>query len=105
MDLKTLLLTPRMGGIPASGQNSLPGLYDLIQQFYEPHFKMVEVGSLEGISTLLFAGSVAKVYSVDYYDYKVPATGRIPEHDKMFLGAERMFIARTKNVGNIFARL
>ena len=101
MDINTLLLTPRMGRIPMSSQNSLPGLYALVKQFYEPHFKMVEVGSLEGISTLLFAGCTEKVYSVDYYDYKVPETGRIPEHDQMFKEAERMFISRTKNVGNI----
>jgi len=101
MDLNTLFSTPRMGNIALTEQNSVRGLYSLIKQFYKPDFKMVEVGSFEGISTLLFAGCVDTVYSVDCYDYKVPPTGRIPEHDQLFVEAERMFIARTKNVGNI----
>src|SRR3990167_6105142 len=101
MDLKTLFLIPRMGRIALTAQNSVEGLYPLITKFYKPEFKIVEVGSLEGISTLLFSGCVNTVYSVDCYDYKVPETGRIPEHDQMFVEAERMFISRTKNVKNI----
>src|SRR3990167_8363819 len=101
IDLNTLFTLPRMGRIAFSEHNSVKGLYLLVQQFYKPHFKMVEVGSLEGISTLLFANCVDTVYSVDYYDYKVPETGRIPEHDQMFREAERMFIERTKDVPNI----
>src|SRR3990167_3466388 len=101
IDLKTLFSMPRMGRIALSNQNSVEGLYALAKQFYQPHFKMVEVGSLEGISTLLFANMVDTVYSVDCYDYKVPSTGRIPEHDQMFREAERMFIERTKDVSNI----
>lgn len=101
IDIKTLYQTPRMGRIALGAQNSVQGLHALIQQFYKPDFKMVEVGSLEGISTLLFASCVDTVYSVDCYDYKVPETGRIPEHDQMFIEAERMFISRTKDVPNI----
>lgn len=101
IDIKTLYQTPRMGRIALSAQNSVEGLHALVQQFYKSHFKMVEVGSLEGISTLLFASAVDTVYSVDCYDYKVPETGRIPEHDQMFVEAERMFISRTKDVPNI----
>ena len=101
MDINTLFNTPRMGRIALGEQNSVRGLYPLIVQFFKPHFKMVEVGSLEGISTLLFSKFVDTVYSVDCYDYKVPPTGRIPEHDQMFKEAERMFIARTKDVPNI----
>src|SRR3990167_4947294 len=101
IDLKTLFSMPRMGRIAFSEHNSVRGLYALVSQFYKPHFKMVEVGSLEGISTLLFSHCVDMVYSVDCYDYKVPETGRIPEHDQMFIEAERMFIARTKDVPNI----
>src|SRR3990167_9310002 len=101
IDLNSLFSMPRMGRIAMSEHNSVRGLYSLVRQFYKPHFKMVEVGSLEGISTLLFANCVDTVYSVDCYDYKVPPTGRIPEHDQMFLEAERMFIERTKDVPNI----
>src|SRR3990167_7294613 len=101
IDLNSLFSMPRMGRIAMSEHNSVRGLYSLVRQFYKPHFKMVEVGSLEGISTLLFANCVDTVYSVDCYDYKVPPTGRIPEHDQMFVEAERMFIERTKDVPNI----
>ncbi len=101
LDLKTLYSMPRHSKIAISEQNSLPGLHALVTQFYKPHFKMVEVGSLEGISTLLFANFVDTVYSVDCYDYKVPETGRIPEHDQTFVEAEKMFIERTKDVPNI----
>lgn len=101
MDLDTLFKTPRMGRIALTEQNSVQGLYGIVQQFFKPDFKMVEVGSLEGISTLLFSMFVDTVYSIDCYDYKVPPTGRIPEHDQMFIEAERMFIARTKNIPNI----
>jgi len=101
MDLTSLFATPRMGRIALTEQNSVLGLHALVTQFFKPNFKMVEVGSLEGISTLLFSKFVDTVYSVDCYDYKVPETGRIPEHDQMFVEAERMFIARTKDVPNI----
>ena len=101
IDLKTLLSMPRMGQLAFSEHNSVAGLYALVRQFFQPHFVMVEVGSLEGISTLLFSHFVKTIYSVDCYDYKVPETGRIPEHDQMFIEAERMFIDRTKDVPNI----
>ena len=101
IDLKTLLSMPRMGQLAFSEHNSVAGLYSLVRQFFQPHFVMLEVGSLEGVSTLLFSHFVKTVYSVDCYDYKVPPEGRIPEHDQMFVEAERMFIERTKDVPNI----
>lgn len=81
--------------------NSVEGLYDVIKQFFKPHFKMVEIGSYEGVSTMLFAKFVDTVYSVDCYDYKTTEEGRIPEHDMAFLRAERLFIDRTKDIKNI----
>ena len=101
LDLNTLYSMPRMDGQALSEQNSVRGLHALITQFYAPHFKMVEVGSMDGISTLMFANFVDTVYSVDYYDYIVSETGRIPEHDQLFIDSERMFIERTKDVPNI----
>ena len=101
LDLKTLYSMPRMDRQAFSEQNSVRGLHALITNFYASHFKMVEVGSMDGISTLLFANFVDTVYSVDYYDYIVPETGRIPEHDQSYIDAERMFIERTKDVPNI----
>lgn len=101
LDLKTLFSLPRQHKVAFDEHNSVKGLYLLIQQFFKPTFKMVEIGSLEGISTLLFSKFVDTVYSVDCYDYKVPPEGRIPEHDQTFIEAERMFIERTKDVPNI----
>ena len=101
MDLKTLFTLPRMSNMELNQLNSVEGLYYLIKQFYKPHFKMVEVGSFEGISTLLFSQFVDTVYSVDYYDYKLPPEGRIPSMDAMMIEAEKIFVARTKDVKNI----
>lgn len=101
MDLQTLFNLPRMSNAELSEINSVRGLYSVISQYFKPHFKMVEVGSFEGISTLLFSQFVNTVYSVDCYDYKVPPTGRIPSHDKLFEDAEKIFIQRTKDVKNI----
>lgn len=99
--LNTVLSLPRMSKIAFCPHNCVKGIFDMMNQFFKPNFKMVEVGSFEGVSTLLFAMAVDTVYSVDCYDYKVPPSGRIPEHDQLFVEAERMFDARTKGVKNI----
>ena len=101
LDLNSLLSMPRQNRVAMSSVNSTEGLYFLIKQFFKPDFTMVEVGSLEGVSTLLFAKFCKKVYSVDYYSYVTPPTGRIPEHDAMFVEAEKLFIERTKDIPNI----
>lgn len=81
--------------------NSTVGLYQMVKNYFKPDFEMVEVGSFEGTSTLLFSLFVRKVYSVDCYDYKIPPEGRIKSMDKLFVKAEKKFIRRTKNVPNI----
>ena len=101
MELQELFNLRRMDNMIQDDVNSVKGLYMMVERFFKPHFKMVEVGSFEGISTLLFSKMVNTVYSVDCYDYKVPETGRIPEHDRSFVEAEKMFIERTKDVKNI----
>lgn len=101
MDLQTLYKIPRMSSMELNITNSVEGLHALVQQFYKPHFKMVEVGSFEGVSTVFFSKFVDTVYSVDCYDYKVPPEGRIPDHDQLFREAEQIFISRTKDIKNI----
>lgn len=101
MTLEQLFNTPRMGHAPLDNLNSVRGLFEIIANFFEPHFKMVEVGSFEGVSTILFSRFVDTVYSVDCYDYPVPPTGRIPTHDQLFVDAEKTFIERTKDIKNI----
>lgn len=90
-----------MGHAPLDEFNSVRGLHEIIKAFFKPDFKMVEVGSFEGVSTILFSQSVETVYSVDCYDYPVPSTGRIPSHDQLFIDAEKTFIDRTKDIKNI----
>ena len=101
MNTEQLTKLRRMENMPEGGINSVEGLSMIAKQFLRPDFKMAEIGSFEGISTLLFSKFVDTVYSIDYYDYKVPETGRIPEHDLSFQIAERMFLERTKDIKNI----
>lgn len=101
MELNELLTTPRMGHAPLSDVNSVAGLYEIIKTFFKPDFKIVEIGSFQGVSTILFSKFVQTVYSVDCYDYVVPATGRIPTHDQLFVDAEKIFLERTKDIQNI----
>lgn len=101
MNIETLFSIPRMGHAPLDDVNSVKGLYALASQFFKSDFKIAEIGSFEGVSTMLFSQMVDTVYSIDCYDYKVPETGRIPSHDQLFVDAEKVFIARTKDIPNI----
>ncbi len=99
--LEQLFNTPRMGHAALEPHNSVRGLYELIQHYFKPEFVMAEIGSFQGVSTMLFAMHVQKVYSVDCYDYVVPETGRIPSHDQLFVDAEKLFLERTADIKNI----
>ena len=98
-----LFSTKIMGHVdgPIQPQNSVMGLYEMIQKHFKEDFEMVELGSFQGTSTRFFSLFVNKLYSVDIYDYHVPPTGRIPEMDKMFVEAEQIFLERTKGYDNI----
>ena len=99
--LEQLFQTPRMGHAALEPHNSVRGLYELIQHYFKPEFVMAEIGSFQGVSTMLFAMHVQKVYSVDCYDYVVPESGRIPSHDQLFVDAEKLFLERTSDIKNI----
>lgn len=101
MEFEELFLTPRMSNESLVDINSVWGLYELTKGYFKPHFKIAEIGSFEGTSTLLFSKMVDTVYSIDCYDYVVPETGRIPTHDALFVRAEKTFIERTKTIKNI----
>ena len=96
-----LFITKRASQAAVQDLNSTVGLYAMIQDHFKPDFEMVEVGSFEGTSTLMFSLFVKKVYSVDCYDYVVPPTGRIPSHDRLFVRAEKTFLKRTAKKPNI----
>ena len=99
--INKLYSTPRMSHGAVENTNSVVGLHQMIQEHFKPDFEMVEVGSFEGTSTLLFSLFVKKVYAVDCFDYKIPPGGRIPEMDKLFIRAEKQFDKRTARVPNI----
>jgi len=108
--LQQLFHVPRMGHVPEDDVkvlstcfhiNNVKGLYEMVKKYVNSETEMVEVGSFQGVSTILFSMFAKKVYSVDCYDYVVPATGRIPEHDQLFVDAEKIFIERTKDIPNI----
>lgn len=101
MTLEQLFETPRMGHAALEDHNSVKGLYELVKKYVTPDTKVVEIGSFQGVSTMLFAKFANLVYSVDCYDYVVPPTGRIPSHDQLFVDAEKLFIERTKDISNI----
>jgi len=99
--LEQLFNTPRMGHAALEPHNSVRGLYELVRENFKEDFKIAEIGSFQGVSTMLFSLFVDTVYSVDCYDYVVPETGRIPSHDQLFVDAETLFIERTKDIKNI----
>lgn len=100
-NLNVLFATPRMGHAPLEDHNTVRGLYEMVEKYVTKDTVLLEVGSFQGVSTILFSMFANKVYSVDCYDYVVPPTGRIPSHDQLFVDAEKLFIERTKNIENI----
>ena len=99
--LEELFNIPRMGHAALEPHNSVRGLYELVKLYITSDTEMVEIGSFQGVSTMLFALFAKKVNSVDCYDYVVPPTGRIPSHDQLFVDAEKVFIERTSHIKNI----
>lgn len=100
-NLNVLFATPRMGHAPMESHNTVRGLYEMVEKYVTKDTVLLEVGSFQGVSTILFSMFANKVYSVDCYDYVVPPTGRIPSHDQLFVDAEKLFIERTSNIENI----
>jgi len=99
--LEELFNIPRMGHAALEPHNSVRGLHKLIKAYFNPEFVMAEIGSFQGVSTMLFAMHVKTIYSVDCYDYVVPESGRIPSHDQLFVDAEKLFLERTSDIKNI----
>jgi predicted O-methyltransferase YrrM len=99
--LEELFNIPRMGHAALEPHNSVRGLHELIKAYFNPEFVMAEIGSFQGVSTMLFAMHVKTIYSVDCYDYVVPESGRIPSHDQLFVDAEKLFLERTSDINNI----
>jgi hypothetical protein len=104
--LQALFNTPRMGHVwdgrlPLDPGNSVEGLYEMVNRYFKQDFVVVEVGSFQGTSTMLFSMFCKTVYSVDCYDYPVPPSGRIPSHDQTFVDAENIFLSRMNDMPNV----
>lgn len=83
--IQELLETPRMYYYELVPQNSLKGLYDLIQEYITPKTKMVEVGSFSGISSELFALHCEEISCVDrWVSYNEINNPEITEGERRF---------------------
>ena len=65
--LDQLFKTPRMFYVPLSANNSVEGLFDMIQDIGIKDFTIVEVGSFAGVSSELFAMFCKQLYCVDIW--------------------------------------
>lgn len=102
--LQKLFATPRMGHAPLDETNSVKGLFELIKLYFKPNFQVVEIGSFQGVSTLLFALFAEKVYSVDNYSYLASpdqAAFGSTTFKQMFIDAEKLFTERILGIPNI----
>lgn len=66
--IKQLFQTPRMFYVPLNPNNSVAGLFDMIDDTVKPNFKVVEIGSFSGVSSELFAKFAEWVYCVDIWN-------------------------------------
>lgn len=83
--IEELLKTPRMYYYELAPQNSLKGLYDLIQEHITPKTKMVEIGSFSGVSSELFALHCKEINCVDrWVSYNEINDPEIIEGEKRF---------------------
>lgn len=65
--VQELLETPRMYYYDHLPQNSVKGLYDLINEYVNPKTVMVEIGSFSGVSSELFALHCHTIHCVDLW--------------------------------------
>jgi predicted O-methyltransferase YrrM len=83
--IEELLETPRMYYYELFPQNSLKGLYDLIQEHITPETKMVEIGSFSGVSSELFALHCKEINCVDrWQEYNEINSPEIIEGERRF---------------------
>jgi len=97
--LQRLLQEPRMNYQPFSAINSLPGLYHLIEEYFQPSFSftIAEIGSFRGVSTELFALFCKRVYAIDRW------ISYADVEEEFMQTAERAFALRMKPYENVYA--
>lgn len=83
--IKELLETPRMYYYELFPQNSLKGLYHLIQEYVTPETVMAEIGSFSGVSSELFAIHCKEINCIDRWEqYNEINNPEIIEGEKRF---------------------
>ena len=65
--LPELFRTPRMFYVPLSDNNSVEGLFGMVDEIVQPDFIIVEIGSFAGVSSDLFARYCQKLYCIDIW--------------------------------------
>lgn len=93
-----LLDTPRMSLHPLEEPNYLRGLYQLIKENFNPDFEVIEIGTYEGLSALLFSETCKSIITVDPYD-----SGYLFEQESKedLIRAEKIAIKRLKDLSNV----
>ena len=84
-------------------QNTLPGLYDLIN-YVKKEIKdivMIEIGSFEGVSTELFAMTCKKVYAVDGWGLAVDENNYDGIPKERLEKAEKIFRQKMSSYNNV----
>ena len=96
--LEELLKGSRMRNC-GGGENTLDGLYKLIQDCTTKDTVMVEVGCHRGVSTELFAQCCAKVYAIDPWDLATTYTES--SFSLTQSAAHTEFMSRLKDYDNV----
>lgn len=65
--IQEIINTPRMSGNPLDEPNYSRGLWQLIKDNFTPDFEVIQIGTYEGVTALLFALTCKSVITVDPY--------------------------------------
>lgn len=66
--IKEVINTPRMSCNTDEEGNYSRGLYELIKENFKPEFRVLQIGTFEGVTAELFALTCKSVVTVDPYD-------------------------------------
>ena len=66
--IQEIINTPRMSEHPLEEGNFSRGLYKLIKENFRPNFEVIQIGTYEGVTAVLFALTCRKVITVDPFD-------------------------------------
>lgn len=96
--IQEIINTPRMEGHDDQEGNFSRGLYKLIQENFQPDFEVIEIGTYEGVTAILFALTCRKVITVDPFD---AGYNFDQESKEDLIRAEKMALERFRSYTNI----